>query len=306
MDDPKGRPLTLLRGSAVFDEIVADLNAGKGDKLFDCGEALRGIEIGPGLLTLIGAPPGRGKTALVMQAAFEAVQHESGLRAVVASLEVSETTLIKRRIAKEIGAKFESIRFNNLTDHQREQIENLVDFRKTLDSIDFIPESACGLGDLEGLLTNKIQPGLLVMDYLQLFGSDSEDAKVRAAQTMATARRFCAAGWSVIAVSALSRGPATGKQGRYQGADLGSFRDSSAIEYSGAAAYSLEETEDYKGATPPPIRPMRLKCLKNRNGERRDINLWFNGPQMFFAPGEPCGEMMTPECDPSESMEGVF
>lgn len=122
MDDPKGRPLTLLRGSVVFDEIVADLYADKADKLFNCGEALRGIEIGPGLLTLIGAPPGRGKTALVMHAAFEAVQHESGLRAVVASLEVSETTLIKRRIAKEIGAKFESIRFNKLTDHQRKQI----------------------------------------------------------------------------------------------------------------------------------------------------------------------------------------
>jgi replicative DNA helicase len=274
----------LIRGSSVFDSIVQDLLAGKADKLFDCGDALRGIEIGPGLLTLIGAPPGRGKTALTMQATYEAVQHEPGLHAFVASLEVSAKTLIKRQIAKEIGVKFEAIRFNNLTVYQREQIENLADFRKVLDSIDFLPEIACGLGDLDELLTNGTEPGLLVLDYIQLFGSDADDPKTRAAQTMATARRFCAAGWGVIAVSALSRGATTQKQGRYQGADLGSFRDSSAIEYSGAAAYLLEETEDYKSETPPPIRPMRLQCLKNRNGERKDIDLCFNGPQMFFAP----------------------
>jgi replicative DNA helicase len=306
MDNPKGRPLTLLRGSVIFDELVCDLNAGKADKLFDCGEALQGIEIGPGLLTLIGAPPGRGKTALTMQATYEAVQREPGLRAVVASLEVSAKTLIKRRFAREIGATFESIRFNKLTDYQREQIENLVDFREALDSIDFVPESACGLGDLEGLLVNGTEPGLLLLDYIQLFGSDSEDAKVRASQTMTTARRFCAAGWAVVAVSALSRGATTGKQGRYHEADLGSFRDSSAIEYSGAVAYSLEETEEYKSATPPPVRPMKLRCLKNRNGDRKNIDLWFNGPQMFFAAGETSGESSTQASEQSESLEGVF
>jgi replicative DNA helicase len=277
-------PLRLIRGSTVFDEIVTDLQAGIADKLFDCGDALPGIEIGPGLLTLIGAPPGRGKTALTMQATYEAVSNEPNLRAVVASLEVSEKTLIKRRLAKLIGASFDAIRFNTLTDYQRECIANLADFRETLELINFVPESMCGLGDLEALLTSGIEPGLLVIDYLQLFGGVGEDAKVRASQTMATARRFCAEGWAVIAVSALSRGQAAGKKGRYSNADLGSFRDSSAIEYSGAAAYMLEEADATAENEPAPIRQMRLRCLKNRNGERRHIDLWFNGPQMFFAP----------------------
>lgn len=296
----------LLRGSVAFDKIVGDIQEGKGDQLFNCGDALRGIEIGPGILTLIGAPPGRGKTALTMQAVYEAVQREAGLRAVVASLEVSETTLIKRRIAKEIGTSFESIRFNTLTDFQRQQVAAMTAFRKTLNSIDFVPESACRLNDLLTLLSDDVTPGLLVLDYIQLFGNESDDPKARAGLTMATARRFCAAGWAVVAVSALSRGQGTGKGRQSHGANLESFRDSSAIEYSGAAAYTLDEVATYKEDDPPPIRKMRLRCLKNRNGERRHIDLWFNGPQMFFSSCEPITDTMSPVGNQSASRGGVF
>ncbi|QDS91833.1 replicative DNA helicase [Roseimaritima multifibrata] len=307
-DTKSASPLSrrLIRGSTAFDKIVNGIKQGKKDKLFDCGYALRGIEIGPGILTLIGAPPGRGKTALTMQATYEAVQREPGLHAVVASLEVTEETLIKRRIAKEIGVSFEAVRFNRLTDRQRSKIAGLSKFREMLDSIDFVPESACGLGDLKTLMTDRVKPGLLVLDYIQLFGSEMDDPKARAALTMATARRFCAEGWAVVAVSAFSRNQSISGRSRTKGASLESFRDSSAIEYSGAAAYALDEASNCKGVDPPPIRQMSLRCLKNRNGECRHINLWFNGPQLSFSRDEPDTDTVSANSSPSESQGGVF
>ncbi|MEM9368516.1 MAG: DnaB-like helicase C-terminal domain-containing protein [Planctomycetota bacterium] len=291
----------LIRGSTVFDRIISDLLAGKADRLFDCGEALQGIEIGPGILTLIGAPTGRGKTALTMQAVYEAVEREQGLRAVVASMEVTEEMLIKRRIATQIGATFESIRFNKLSHEQRKQVAGLTGLRKALESIDFVPDSDSSLRSLESLLNRERKPGLLVLDYIQLFGSENEDAKVRASQTMATSRRFCAKDWAVVAVSALNRD--SNRPGQSRGVGLDSFRDSSAIEYSGAAAYTLEEVGEPRNDDPPPVRQMRLRCLKNRNGERKHLDLWFNGPHMFFTPGDATTDSVT---DADAPQGGVF
>lgn len=272
---------TLICGSDVFQQVQDALLAGQSDRLFNCGSAFPGVEIGPGLLTLLGAPPGRGKTALAMQALYDAIANEPDLRAVVASLEVSPATLVKRRLAMLLGVSFDQIRFNRLTAFQREDVANQHEFQQILERVDFVRQEACGLGDLEMLLKTRDEPGLLLLDYIQLFGSADINAQDRGMQTMATARRFCDAGWAVVAVSAVSRAS-------YGKADIGGFRDTSSIEYSGTAAYILDEATEYGEDQPKPdIREMNLRCVKNRNGIPRSIPVFFNGPQMLFSSPEP-------------------
>ncbi|OYP34136.1 DnaB-like helicase C-terminal domain-containing protein [Rhodopirellula sp. MGV] len=267
----------LSNGADLLDDVVNGMLAGKADALFDCGEALEDIEIGPGLLTIIGAPPGRGKTALALQAVYEAVSRQDGLQAVVASLEVSPATLLKRRLAALLGVSFDSIRFNRLTESQRQKLLKLDDFRRTLQSVGFLKPERSGLGDLETMLQEFDRPGLLLMDYIQLFGAESATAAERGAATMATARRFCERGWAVVGVSAVARA-SYGKGG------VGSFRDTSAVEYSGTSCYLLEEATEYEDEdNKPAVRDMVLRCLKNRNGALKSIPLTFDGPQMKFS-----------------------
>ncbi|MCO8121458.1 AAA family ATPase [Stieleria sp. TO1_6] len=266
----------LDSGADVFDSVVRDLFAGKSDRLFNCGEALPKFEIGPGLMTVIGAPPGRGKTALAMQTLYDVVTNEHGLKAVVASLEVTAATLIKRRLAMLLDVGFDAIRFNTLTEKQRRDLTKKSGFRDVLQNVGFVKSDRCGLGDLEELLTLRQKPGLLLMDYVQLFGAGDANAQDRGMQTMTTARRFCEAGWAVIAVSAVNRTS-------YAKGDLGSFRDTSSIEYSGTSAYMLDEVGEYADdESKPSVRPMKLRALKNRNGGLRSIDLVFDGPKMTF------------------------
>ena len=276
--------LETVSGQFEFDQLVKRIKAGESDKLFNCGDAFPRIEVGPGILTLIGAPPGRGKSAAAMQMVFEAANNEPNIRVTVASLEMTASTLIKRRLAMLLGVTFDQLRFNELTDFQRDelgQLDSVASFRETLSRVDFAKQDTCGLGDLETLLQCETKPGLLLLDYIQLFGGDSSreiNAQDRAARTMATARRFCDAGWAVIAVSAVNRMS-------YGGGTMAAFRDASAIEYSGAAAYLLDEIKEYEDEQDKPeIRPMKLRCVKNRNGLPRHLEVIFNGPQMLFSP----------------------
>ncbi|KAA5543579.1 hypothetical protein FYK55_10210 [Roseiconus nitratireducens] len=282
--DKLGTAPYVFNGANLFDQVVADLVAEKRDKLFNCGVAFPSIEIGPGLMAVIGAPPGRGKTALAMQAVYDAVANESDLRAVVASLEVTPQTLLKRRLAMLAGVSFNAIRFNTLNDYQRDELSKLDGFRTVLERVGFLRPELSGLGDLEMMMKASNEPGLLLLDYVQLFGPMDATAADRGLATMATARRFCEAGWAVIAVSAVNRMS-------YSKSDISSFRDTSSIEYSGTSAYMLDEATEYDSDDDKPaIRPMKLRNVKNRNGPLRSIDVLFNGPQMLFSPAEVVNE----------------
>ncbi|MFO0851820.1 MAG: hypothetical protein U0871_25130 [Gemmataceae bacterium] len=61
-----------------------DLRAGRPPVLYPVAEAgspLAGIEVGPDLVTLLGGPPGAGKTALVMQLVVDALALTPTLKA---------------------------------------------------------------------------------------------------------------------------------------------------------------------------------------------------------------------------------
>ncbi|MEL6108122.1 MAG: DnaB-like helicase N-terminal domain-containing protein [Planctomycetota bacterium] len=264
------------RGTDVLHGILDRFERDEPERLFNCGIALEGFEIGPGISVILGAPPACGKTAFAMQATFDALANEPDLSAVVASLEMSPTVLIQRKLASMVGVSYDKIRFCNLNTSQRSKlIEAANEMAPILERTAFFGDLVADLPTLESMVLTR-EPGLLVLDYLQLFGNPERDTQQRVADTMKSVIRFCEQGWSVICIAALNR---TG----YGKSDQAAFRDSSNIEYGAVSAYLLEDVEEDEGQT---IREVRLKCVKNRNAQARNFDLYFNKPQLTFTKRE--------------------
>src|SRR6266545_5882832 len=68
------------------------------------------IEVGPGLVTLLGGAPGQGKTALTMQLVCEALERTPTLRALVLNVEMSPAVLLDRQLARLAGIDLTTIR----------------------------------------------------------------------------------------------------------------------------------------------------------------------------------------------------
>ncbi len=96
-----------------------DVLSGKPPVLFQVGTGeLARIEIGPGLVTLLGRAPGAGKTAFTMQAVIDALRMTETLRAVVCNVEMGPATLLDRQLARLSGIDLTLIRHRRLgADH---------------------------------------------------------------------------------------------------------------------------------------------------------------------------------------------
>ncbi len=101
----------------------ADLEAGTPPTLYllaDPGNPLAGIEVGPGLVSLWGGPPGVGKTAPVMQLVVDALRLVPTLTALVANVEMSPGALLDRQLARLSGIDLKTVR------HRRFSAKHLV------------------------------------------------------------------------------------------------------------------------------------------------------------------------------------
>jgi hypothetical protein len=76
------------------------------------GELAR-IEVGPGLVTLIGGAPSVGKTAFTMQAVVDALRLTPTLRALVCNVEMPPMALLDRQLARLSGVSLTSIRYGH-------------------------------------------------------------------------------------------------------------------------------------------------------------------------------------------------
>jgi len=78
-----------------------DVLTGQPPTLFPIGDGeLARIEVGPGLVTLIGGAPGTGKSAFTMQAVVDALRLMPTLRACVCNIEMPPGVLLDRQLAR--------------------------------------------------------------------------------------------------------------------------------------------------------------------------------------------------------------
>ncbi len=93
-----------ITAADLFDHWRDDVLTSEPPTLWPIGEGeLARIEIGPGLVTLIGGPPGAGKTAFCMQAVVDPLRLTPTLRALVVNVEMPPAKALGRQAARLTG-----------------------------------------------------------------------------------------------------------------------------------------------------------------------------------------------------------
>jgi replicative DNA helicase len=270
----------------ILDDWRDDVLSGKPPTLYpiSTGELGR-IEIGPGLVTLIGGAPGAGKTALVMQWVLDALTMTADLRAIVCNVEMSPNVLLDRQLARLADIDLSLIRHRRLAAAHGDAIaRGMQALDDVADRLAFVRPPF----DLRNVAesADAFNAGLIVLDYVQRIRSPGEhdDRRGAVSKTMDYLRQFADAGVAVIAVAALARSKDKAGRASYaDGLSLASFRETSELEYGADDAFILAPDGD-TGDSPSRV---VLKHLKSRHGETKDITLSFDAKHQRFTPVEP-------------------
>lgn len=248
--------------------------SGAAPVLYDVGgPSWSPIEIGPGLITLLGGAPGAGKTALAMQWLFEALDRTKDLRAVIANVEMSPAVLMDRQLARMAGLSATDIRFRRF-DREATAV------KRGVDKIGLIAERMAFLKppfSLENVaaVADDCDATVIILDYIQRFTAPGEYGSPRESMTaiMAHLRQFADADRAILVLSAVTRGRSEkGSTYDRDSLSLASFRESSEIEYSADAAWLISDND----------KKLHLDCLKNRHGETPSLVLNFDKSRQTF------------------------
>jgi replicative DNA helicase len=265
-----------------------DVLSGKPPTLYRVGSGeLARIEIGPGLVTLIGGAPSVGKSALVMQMAVDGLMASPSLRALMCSVEMSPATLLDRQLARLADIDLTLIRHRRLGPEHSGAVE------RGMQALDGIADRLAFVRPPYNLANvaasvDAFEADLIVLDYIQRINPPKEHGDRRGAvsETMDYLRQFADAGVAIIVVAALARSKdKAGRSSYTDGLSLASFRETSELEYGADDAFILAPPDDAEneGASPSCV---ILKHLKSRHGETKDIALTFDGKHQRFTTAE--------------------
>jgi replicative DNA helicase len=236
----------------------------------------------PGDVTAIAAPPGMGKTAFITQATIDALRLNTNASCLTVNIEMTPKVILKRQVARLSGVPYQEIFHRQIALGQHHLLDNSF---ATLESI----------GDRMGFMdapfsiervikaAYEMQPRIVVLDYLQRIEccDGVADNRVRLNNLMHEARQLASSGVSVVLISAVGRTQSK-KGGGYSASELGlgSFRESSEVEYGADDAYVMVEegmADEQTG-----IRTLVMRHVKSRNHRRQDIRLEFDGTIQRF------------------------
>lgn len=266
----------------LFDSWRDDLLTGKPPTLFPVADAgaLARLELGPGLVTLFGGPPGAGKTAFTMQLTVDALRLTPSLRALVCNVEMPPRVLLDRQLARLSGIDAETIRRRQLDASHADRLDaGLVTLEGIADRLAFVRPPF----DLANVAAaaDAFRADALVLDYIQRIRPPGEHGDRRGSvdAAMDYLRQFADAGVAVIVVAAVARQKDNKGRSSYagDGLNLASFRESSELEFGADDAFIL-------APDPKSAERVTLKHLKARHTEPRDIVLRFDRAHQSFAP----------------------
>lgn len=139
--------------------------------IFDLDAVTNGLH--PEEFTVIGARPGVGKTTFALQIANKIA--EKGVAVGIVSLEMSNTQLIEKLIARNSNVDSNKIRIGNLDDTEQLKVSTAIGEISEIPF--FINTRARSIQDIElyaRRLKNKNDLGLLIIDYIQLVKSKNK------------------------------------------------------------------------------------------------------------------------------------
>lgn len=265
----------------LLDGWRADVVSGTPPVLYPIGAGELGrVEIGPGLVTLLGGAPGAGKTAFTMQAVVDSLRLTPTLRAVVCNVEMPPAVLLDRQLARLSGIDLTTIRYRRLGAEHAQRID------QALETLTPLANRLCFVRppfNLENVAASAdaFGAGLILLDYLQRIPPPGEHGDRRGSvdACMDYIRQFADNGVAVVAVSAVGRTKDSRGRSTYDGdaLNLASFRESSELEFGADDAFLLvRDGDDDRGVV--------LRHLKARHTEARDLTLHFDRSCQRFTP----------------------
>jgi len=234
------------------------------------------IELGPGMVVLLGGAPGAGKTALAMQWVIDAMRIDTALRVLVANVESSPGVLLDRQLSRLSGISLNLIRDRALDESHGERLADAFEILEGVgDRLAFL-QSPFSLPNVAAA-ADATDSKLIVLDYAQRFDAGADDKRQQVNRLMDYLRRFAEAGCGMLVLAAVGRTKDKAGRSSYDssGLNLASFRESSELEFGADAAYML---------CPDGLGKAKLACLKNRHGEPISVDLEWNGSIQRFTP----------------------
>lgn len=281
-----------IAAADAFDRWRDDLLTGKPPTFYriaDYGPLSR-IELGPGLITLIGGAPGAGKTAFIMQGVCDALRLNESLRAVVCNIEMPPSVLLDRQLSRLSGVPLRFIRYRRFEPEHIERIDAAFEVIESIvDRLCFVKPPydlanvAATADDFAPVVEHK---PLLVLDYIQRISppGDRADNRQSINATMDYLRQFADAGAAVIAVSSVGRQKDAKGRSSYaaESMNLASFKESGELEFGADDAFILTagKRRDER----------KLLHLKARHTEAVDILLAFDGSVQAFSTADAASE----------------
>lgn len=269
-----------------------DVLTGKPPTLYPIGGGeLARIEIGPGLVTLLGGAPGAGKSAFAMQSVVDALRLTPTLRVAVCSVEMPPTVLLDRQLSRLSGIDLKTIRYRKLGAEHTDRIDQATSTLEPLsERLCFVrpPFELANVAET----ADAFDAGLLLLDYIQRIPppGDHGDRRGSVDATMDYLRQFADAGVAVVCVAAVSRGKDSKGRSSYAGdaLTLASFRESSELEFGADDAFILVPDPDAADL-------VTLRHLKARHSEAKNLTLRFERSCQRFTPAD--GSAPTPRPD---------
>ncbi len=270
-----------IAATDALDRWRNEVLTGKAPVLYPLGAGDLGrIEVGPGLVTLIGGAPGAGKTAFTMQCLVDALRLTPTLRGLVCNIEMSAGVLLDRQLARLSGVDLTTIRHRHIGPKHADRIEQGINTLETIaDRLCFL-RPPFDLGNIAAA-ADDFGATLLVLDYIQRIAPPGEHDNRRNSvdATMNHLRQFADADVAVVVVSAVSRAKDGKGRSSYagEGLNLASFRESSELEFGADDAFILHPDEDDAEGD-----LMKLRHLKSRHGECLDLSMRFDRRRQAF------------------------
>jgi|GEM_PF-5080926 len=204
----------------------------------------------PGELTVIGARPSIGKTAMGVTLARNLARHN--VPSAFISLEMSTRALLRRMAAADLGIEVHRLRSGDVSAMEKAMIETKVEELRLL-PVAWYDDVGTDVADVEPIIRMAVrQRGakVLFIDYLQLMKSKSRyDKQSRAEEVGEVAQRLHRVtqreGVSIVALAQLNRESEKGADPRPRVVHL---RESGGIEQAAANIWLLHRPE-YHGVT---------------------------------------------------------
>ncbi len=268
-------PAKFVTAAAVVRSKAFDLDA-KPER-WNAGPPFDLIDLRPGRVLLLGAPPGAGKTTLTLQLVSGILANHPQLRVVIGNVETAPAALVEKLFARLAAVSLDAIMNRELVADERRRVEAAItEHTPLLDRIAFL-EQPFTLAHTKDAMVG-FGARLCVIDYAQRFTVGDGDERTKLDAMMNQVRALATAGAGVVLVSSVSRQKNAVGGSTYAGLSLAAFRGSAELEFGADSAFILHTSKEGIAA---------LECVKSRFGQMRDIPLRFNGAMQTFSAGDP-------------------